>query len=381
MIADDTVRDLLDGRRWFAGDAPSAEVIERVELGTEPALTNVFVASGGYRYQMIVNADDTEIDDSPSDALVLLQLIVPDEKPASVRHLSAEQSNTSFVFDERLLLKLFRKVGDSPSADVIVPDALRRVGFAHVPELLGHWTRDDRDLAVVSPFLAGATDGWALALASLRQLFGEGTAPEDAGGDFAPEARRLGTMTAEMHVAMAEAFGADGADAEFFAKSVAGGEMDRKLVQMHHAGARIRVHGDYHLGQVLRTDESWFVVDFEGEPARAEHERTAPNSPLKDVAAMARSFDYAAAVAAREQDENVRGLARAWERHNRAEFLDSYWDAIHGHELVPASHHDAVALLEAFELEKALYEVAYERAYRPAWADIPEAAVARLRVA
>ena len=96
---------------------------------------------------------------------------------------------------------------------------------------------------------------------------------------------------------------------------------------------------------------------------------------------MVRSFDYAAAVATREQDEDVASLARAWERHNRREFLDAYWSAIHGHHLVPRVHVDAVALLEAYELEKALYEVAYERAHRPAWVDIPEAAVARLRAA
>ncbi|HVT76825.1 MAG TPA: hypothetical protein VHD87_07325 [Acidimicrobiales bacterium] len=381
MISDDRVRELLDGRRWFAGNAATAEVLAGTELACEPPLTQVFVASDGHRYQLVVDPDGVEIDDNVNDAYALLRVVAPDEQVSSVRHLAAEQSNTSFVFDERVLLKLFRKVGDGPNPDVDVPQALRRVGFAHVPGVLARWQRDGRDLAVLQPFLAGATDGWTLALTSLRQLFAEGAEPESAGGDFAPDARRLGTVTAEMHVALAEAFGTERADAELLAKSVAGGETASKLAVLEDGGALIRVHGDYHLGQVMRTDESWFVCDFEGEPARTEIERIAPNSPLKDVAGMVRSFDYAASIAAREQDEDVRGLARAWERHNRVEFLESYWEAIHGHDLVPRNHADAVALMEAFELEKALYEVAYERAHRPAWVEIPEAAVARLRVA
>jgi len=377
--ADDLQR--LDGRRWFGGDAESVEVLERTPLLTDPVLTDLLVRSDGHRYQLVVDPEDVEIDDNVTDAYALLRLIVPSEMVSSVRHLAAEQSNTSFVFDERILLKLFRKVSDGPNPDVDIPQALRRVGFTNVPDVLARWQRDGRDLAVVQPFLAGAIDGWTLALTSLRQLFAEGTDPESAGGDFAPDASRLGTITAEMHVALASAYGVERADRDLVAKSVAGGEMEAKLGHIEDAGALLRVHGDYHLGQVMRTDESWFVCDFEGEPARSELERIAPNSPLKDVAGMVRSLDYAAAVAAREQDEDVHALARAWERHNRVEFLEAYWDGIHGHELVPRSHADAVALLEAFELEKALYEVAYERAHRPTWVEIPEAAVARLRAA
>jgi maltokinase len=381
VISDERIRELLDGRRWFGGDATTAEVVERTPLLTEPTLTNVFVASDGHRYQLVVDPDDNEIDDNVTNAYALLHLIAPKESTSSVRHLAAEQSNTSFVFDERILLKLFRKVTDGANPDVDVPQALRRVGFVHVPDVLARWQRDGRDLAILQPFLAGATDGWTLALTSLRQLFAEGTDPEAAGGDFAPDACRLGAITAEMHIALAAAFGTERVDATLMAKTVAGGELEAKLAHLEDAGALLRVHGDYHLGQVMRTDESWFVCDFEGEPARTELERLAPNSPLKDVAGMVRSFDYAAAVAAREQDADVHELARAWERHNRVEFLESYWETIAGHDLVPRNHADAVALMEAFELEKALYEVDYERAHRPSWAEIPEAAVARLRVA
>lgn len=382
MITDERARALLDGRRWFAGDIDAATIVEQNDLPVDPPLTQVLVrANDNHTYQLIVDANENEIDDNPNDGCALLHEVAPDENPQQVRHLGLEQSNTTFVFDERILLKLYRKVVDGPNPDVDVPDALHRVGFTYTPAVLGRWRRDGRDLASVQPFLAGATDGWSLALASLRQLFGEGSSPEDAGGDFAPEARRLGAITAEMHIAMSRAFDVQRADARTIRSTVARGEAEPRLKGIEDAGALIRVHGDYHLGQALRTDDSWYVVDFEGEPMRDMEQRLALASPLKDVAGMARSFDYAAAIAAREQDQDVSSLARAWERHNRSEFLEAYWDGIHGHDLVPRVHADAVTLLEAYELEKALYEVAYERAHRPGWVDIPEAAVARLRAA
>jgi maltokinase len=381
VISDDRVRELLHDRRWFGGDAQTATVVARNVLPVDPPLTQVLVQADDHLYQLIVDADERELDDHPDAARALLTLAASGEEVSSVRPLSAEQSNTSFVFDERVLLKLFRKLGDGPNPDVEVPVALRGVGFDHVAEVLGRWRDGERDFATLQPFLTGANDGWSLALASLRQLFAEGTDPSEAGGDFAFEASRLGAVTAQMHIAMEKAFGGERADAHELASTVAGGEVSERLNAIDDAGTRLRVHGDYHLGQVLRTDEAWFVCDFEGEPARSEQERNAPNSPLKDVAGMVRSFDYAAAVAAREQDEDVSELARAWERHNRQEFLRSYWDAISETDLVPRDHAQFVTLLEAFELEKALYEVGYERAHRPSWAEIPEAAVERLRVA
>lgn len=381
MISDERIQALLEGRRWFGGDATRVRVKSASELSTEPPLTQVLVDGGDHTYQLVVDESENEIDDNLNAAYALLHEVAPDEQPQSVRRLGLEQSNTTFVFDERIMFKLYRKVVDGPNPDVDVPHALRRVGFNYVPDVLARWQRDGRDLASVQPFLAGANDGWSLALASLRQLFNEATSPEDAGGDFAPEARRLGAITAEMHVAMSRAFGTERADVYTTACRVADGEMEPKLKAIEDAGALIRVHGDFHLGQVLRTDDSWFIVDFEGEPDRDASSRLALASPLKDAAGMVRSFDYAAAVASREQDEDVSTLARAWERHNRGEFLEAYWAGMHGSDLVPRVHADAVALLEAYELEKALYEVAYERAHRPAWAEIPEAAVARIRAA
>jgi maltokinase len=132
-----------------------------------------------------------------------------------------------------------------------------------------------------------------------------------------------------------------------------------------------RVHGDYHLGQVLRTTRGWMLLDFEGEPARSVAERRAVASPLKDIAGMLRSFDYAAqSVALDEKGDTDRALQ--WSEWNRAAFCRGY-AAISGHD-----PWENAAALRAFEIEKAVYEVAYEAANRPSWLSIPLAACARL---
>ncbi|MGI8492452.1 MAG: maltokinase N-terminal cap-like domain-containing protein, partial [Acidimicrobiales bacterium] len=146
-------------------------------------------------------------------------------------------------------------------------------------------------------------------------------------------------------------------------------------------GPAIRVHGDYHLGQVMQTDAGWFVLDFEGEPARPLAERVAPTSPLKDVAGMLRSFDYAARFALTERDpsemERATTLAASWEARNREAFVEGYRGATGISELL-ATGASAEIVLSAFELDKALYELDYERAYRPEWLPIPLAAIRSL---
>ena len=145
------------------------------------------------------------------------------------------------------------------------------------------------------------------------------------------------------------------------------------------AGSAIRVHGDYHLGQVLRTDAGWFVLDFEGEPARPLDERRRPSSPLKDVAGMLRSFHYASAVARTERDESaLEGMAAAWENRNRQAFLRGYMRAAAPGGILPSDPECVAVVLAAFELEKAVYELGYERAFRPEWAHIPLSALRRL---
>ena len=355
-------------------------------------------------------------------ALMLLRIVAPDRPAERVRPLGAEQSNTSLVYDDSMILKVFRRLTEGHNPEVEVIERLAGCGFRSVPAPLASWRKDDVDLAFLQRFLAGATDGWHMALTSLRELFAEytigaqpppseiggaaavpfeATDPAEARGDFAAEAERIGEVTAEMHLAMARGFGcskvkgADWADSmEEMADRVLGPSdaalrdgarrIIARLREIPDPGPAIRVHGDYHLGQVMRTDTGWFVLDFEGEPARPLEERTRPSSPLKDVAGMLRSFSYAPAVALSYQEDDLSELGRAWERRNREGFMAGYLrKAQHDPDsatepILPNDPAVRSAVLAAFELDKALYEVAYERANRPDWARIPLEAVGRL---
>ena len=361
-------------------------------------------------------------------ALALLRCIAPEHPAERVRPLGAEQSNTSLVYDDAMILKVFRRLTEGHNPEVEVIETLAKVGFTSVPEPLAAWRKNDMDLAFLQRFLAGATDGWNIALTSLRELFAEytigaspppgdalgagaatpyeATDPAEARGDFAAEAERIGEVTAEMHQAMARGFGttkvtgADWADSmEEQLERVLGSAGGSPGTETSHSGAlldgarriisrlrecsdpgpAIRVHGDYHLAQVLRTDAGWFVLDFEGEPARPLEERTRPSSPLKDVAGMLRSLSYAPAVALSYQEDDLSKLGRAWEARNREAFMTGYLrKAVEAEPILPTDPAVRSAVLAAFELDKALYEVAYERANRPDWARIPLGAVQRL---
>jgi trehalose synthase-fused probable maltokinase len=340
-----------------------------------------------------------------------------------VRPLGAEQSNTSLVYDDAMILKVFRRLTEGLNPEVEVIETLAKVGFKSVPEPLASWRKGDMDLAFLQRFLAGATDGWNIALTSLRELFAEytigaapppgdalgagaatpfeATDPAEARGDFAGEAERIGEVTAEMHQAMARGFGTSTATGAEWADpmeeqlekvlgSGAGSPGDTALLEgarriigrlrdIADPGPAIRVHGDYHLAQVLRTDAGWFVLDFEGEPARPLEERTRPSSPLKDVTRMLRSLSYAPAVALSYQEDDLTNLGRAWETRNREAFMAGYLrKAVEAEPILPTDPAVRSAVLAAFELDKALYEVAYERANRPDWAHIPLGAVQRL---
>jgi maltokinase len=165
------------------------------------------------------------------------------------------------------------------------------------------------------------------------------------------------------------------------ADGVAARQLVGRLREVDDPGLAVRIHGDYHLGQVLRTDSGWFVLDFEGEPARPLAERQMRSSPLQDVAGMLRSFRYAAAVALAERDERdhaeLAPLAESWGERNRKAFLDGYLSAEGVQALLPAGAAQDT-ILAAFELDKAVYEVLYEQAYRPDWVHIPRQAVRRL---
>lgn len=330
-------------------------------------------------------------------ALALLGVVAPDQPAERVRPVGAEQSNTSLVFDDGIIMKVFRRLAEGPNPEVEVTQALAGVGFTHVAEPLASWSKGGRDLAFAQRFLAGGTEGWAMALTSLRDLYADLTDPAEAGGDFGAETERLGEVTADLHLAFASAFGRspglshDWADLmEAQVKRVLTGDQAEaalrvvgRLREVQDPGPAIRVHGDYHLGQVLRTDTGWYVLDFEGEPARPLEERRHPSSPLKDVAGMLQSFHYAPAVAMATQEDDMTSLARAWEARNRECFLSGYLRRAGearegGLSIVPADAASRSAVLAAFELDKAVYEVAYEQAHRPDWVAIPTEAVRRL---
>ena len=339
----------------------------------------------------------------PELGMALLRHVAPKHEAGGVRPIVAEQSNTSLVYDERMIMKVFRRLsGANPEIEVTL--GLAEQGFAHIADPVAVWRTSGDDLAVVQRFLPGGVEGWALALTSMRDLLDQGVEPAAAGGDLGPEAERLGVMTAELHLAMADAFGLTPGDPAAWAGATAARaaavhhpDLDRaaidaaieRLRAVEDPGAAIRIHGDYHLGQVMRTDEGWFVLDFEGEPARPVEERRQPSSPLRDVAGMLRSFAYAAAVGVREHGSRfvdvdmtnrqpAEDLAAQWEAHNREAFLTAYLARLEGSPLLPADLAGARALLAAFELDKAVYEVAYEQAHRPDWVQIPLDAVRRL---
>jgi maltokinase len=218
------------------------------------------------------------------------------------------------------------------------------------------------------------------------------------GGDFSADAAAVGEVTARLHQALAGAFGVEAADPGRWAAELeaelastshphlqapAATRLVHSLRTIEDPGPAMRIHGDYHLGQVMRTPDGWFVLDFEGEPARPVEERLRPSSPLRDVAGMLRSFQYASMVAAVPGDGDDHGAAlsatggREWEVRAREAFLGAYLDAA-DHALLPAAASDRITLLNAFELQKAAYEVRYEQAHRPQWGYIPLEAISRL---
>jgi maltokinase len=314
--------------------------------------------------------------------------------------LTGEQSNTSLIFGESAILKVLRRLFPGQNPDLEVTRALARHGSRHVAEPLGYieTMADDEPilLAILSRYLPGACDGWSLAVTSLRDLYsGDGAAepgtirPDQAGGDFAGEALRLGTATAEVHADLAAAFGVAEIGSGAFADLAR--QMARKLdsastevPELRPYAGKIRgyygdlaavtgpmpvqrVHGDYHLSQVLRTAAGWVALDFEGEPAVPLGQRRAPGVVLRDVAGMLRSFDYAARhqLLDRPDTEKLRDIADAWVERSQAAFCKGYAEA---GGMDPQANG---VLLRALMLDKAVYEVVYEARHRPSWLPIP----------
>lgn len=327
------------------------------------------------------------------------------DRPAPAAHvhvITGEQSNTSAIGGSGTedsaawIAKVFRVVSPGDNPDVLVTGALTRAGCASVPSLLASvtatWPAGEASvtghLLAISEFVSDARDAWDLyrlhALATLR-------------GDTSslPDTRALGATVATVHKALADALGttsAQPADTLRFitgleqrlawARQEAAGVLSEVDAGLAAAGERLReiesigelqqVHGDLHLGQVLRdADGAWRVLDFEGEPLRPMHERMVREPRMRDIVGMLRSFDYAAGSALQQQPDADGAVAGDWVHARQTEFLEGYADA-----LGPVDPHDPV--YRALLLDKALYEVVYELRNRPDWVPVPLAAVKAL---
>ncbi len=445
------LRGWLPDQRWYAGKGSELSAVRVVadealpvptDAGDAAELHHVLMetdsAEGTDRYQMVVGIR-SELPERLAHAAIgalpdgrtayegvfdseltgtLVRLLVEEstvgplafrkvaggelDPDAPSRVMGAEQSNTSLVFGDSAICKLFRRVAPGRNPDLELTLALTEAGSPHVAPVLG-WVEAELDgqettLAMVQQFLSSGTEGWALATASVRDLFAEGDLHADeVGGDFAGESERLGLATARVHADLARVLPSSTAPAEET------GAMAQQMKDRLEAAVAVvaelapfadrlraayddvaalstpvalqRIHGDYHLGQVLRTDAGWVLLDFEGEPARPLAERVAPMSPLRDVAGMLRSYDYAARHLLAETsgaDAQLQYRATEWAERNRTAFCEGY---ARGSGRDPR---EESVLLRAFELDKAVYEVVYEARSRPSWLPIPLGSVERL---
>jgi maltose alpha-D-glucosyltransferase/alpha-amylase len=365
-------------------------------------------------------------------------------QPLHARVSGAEQSNTSAIFGDRLIMKVFRRQVSGPNPDVEIGRFLAETtGFNHVPPFGGsmEYRRGDAEpstFALLQGLVQNEGDGWQWTLEELDRYY-ESTASlktaasgvesterdrmqreaQEHAGLYLEAAATLGRRTGEMHLALASgtidaflpvnpakadleamrdqlaahaanAFDAlrnnlsrlpdDTVEAAALALSRRGALLAkfRTLSELQSTSQWTRIHGDYHLGQVLRTHGDFVILDFEGEPARPLAERRAKQSPLKDVAGMLRSFGYAAFVALTkyttrrpEVYAQLESWARLWETSVVNEFLRTYGETVAGSPIVPATQADFAALLDVYMLDKALYELVYELNNRPAWIRIP----------
>ena len=422
-----TIHDIriVGDRRIVEGDPTLRHLLVRVDLGEDVETYQLLVGSRAevperLEHAIIGAEADRILYDATHDAElthVLLQMIAgnDDEQGLRFRHLpgveldtdltsivmGAEQSNTSLVFGDAYILKLFRKIAPGLNPDLEITRALAEAGASAVVPPLGWVETDDvapgTTLGMLQPFLRGASEGGQLAVARVRDLYAAADLHADeVGGDFAGESERLGAVTAEVHGLLAEVLPSRRSDQAENAATAK--QMHERLdaamavvpeLAPHAEALRAsydalaslpdgvpvqRIHGDFHLGQALRVEDGWKIIDFEGEPARPLAERTALMSPLRDVAGMLRSFDYAARHLLAEQPHSnaLEYRAGEWAERNRDAFCDGYARAC-GHD----PREDSV-LLRAMELDKAVYEVVYEARNRPTWLPIPLGSIERL---
>lgn len=343
---------------WYPQSRPDALGAARVagttawavDATTDPHAVATFVAA---------------LQDVPGAAMRWLEPL-PSGAPVTV--WQGEQSNTTLVVGDSALFKLFRRIEPGPNLDT---EVLLALGGASAPRvygrLTGAWPEGTiTDLGVVMERVPRARDGWEIATESCA-----------AGEAFDDDARALGAALRAVHARLAGAFGTQERAGDDLA-DVMCARLDAAVAQApelapHAAGIAAsfdalrgktlpvqRVHGDFHLGQTLRNDEGWTIIDFEGEPAKTAAERRAPDSVWRDVAGMLRSFDYARSA----HPEPSSPQAVAWADACAEAFLAGYSD-----ERPPAGD------LRAYTLDKAIYEVVYELRNRPDWVAIPLRAI------
>ncbi len=426
MGTTESISDWIGRQRWYAGkgSAPQLRVQQELELASTdpdarlrvlllldendarrpvyqvPVVLRTTIPRGTGPTYIGKADDDSYLFDAAYDPAFAPSLLAATEGTGapvtSSKVLSGEQSNTSIVATRddgsQLMIKVFRVIHHGQNPDVELQSVLSEAGVPFVPKFIGavatEWEdakgrRDTGHLAIIQEFISGARDGWDIALEAVA-----------AGQRWDDPARELGRATAVMHRVLAEQLPAREASmgdtigmAAVWHQRLAQAidvvprlALHRDAIEAAYDAARDaawpplqRIHGDLHLGQVLRGADRWTFIDFEGEPLRTLAERSLPEPALRDVAGMLRSFDYAGAYGKHAGSGGVsERWAKEWTESARGNFLIGYAGASGGD---PLAHR---TLLDAFELDKAVYEVIYEGRNRPDWVDIPLEAIDRL---
>ena len=431
MTDEQALIGFVTGQRWFGSKTRSVAhgaVVDSVRLREEEPrlelqLIEIRFDTGTHEmYQLLVDDGGFDALADPQQARELVRLI----RTGGVRHggegtvelasidglsfgqelrearpIGGEQTNTSIVFDEQVILKVFRRLEAGINPELELLRFLTERGFENIARLEGWYAYTgrpmDATLGIVQEFVRGGLDGWERALDTMDEDYdafleslhrlGEvtgtmhallGSEPQDP--NFSPEepsSEALGLLTASIDDEIEEVFVGLPEGNEALDPIRGRGEEVRDrlrlLSQLGSSGRVIRHHGDFHLGQTLWTGDDWVLLDFEGEPARSLPERRRKRSPLRDVAGMLRSFAYAATASSFLRDTEA---PPGWEQAVREEFLEGYRSTIDP-SLVPSGS-GMDKLLAVFELEKAVYELRYELDHRPDWVAIPVAGISRM---
>ena len=428
-LTEDVLVEYVAAQRWYGSkgrEVAHAAVVDCAELpGAVIALVEVRFPEGTHDTYQLVAGDTLDGVSEPSVSRELVQRIRAGmaqrtradgsiffqslegfaelgAELASARVIGSEQSNTSVVFDDELILKVYRRLEAGINPELEVLRFLGERGFENMPALHGwyayHGRPAESTLGILQEFVPDGLDGWELALDEVA----------DAPDRFLDRLRRLGEVTGTMHTILAS----DQSDPNFapedpspealgLLNATVDEEIERAFLDLPHdleavepirargeevrerlrqrtytgaAGRIIRTHGDFHLGQTLWSNDDWVILDFEGEPARSLPQRRRKRSPLHDVAGMLRSFAYAATAV-----DFLRGAEAppGWEQRARGEFLGGYLETVDP-SIVPPGQEAFEKLLSVFELEKAVYELRYELNMRPDWVPIPVAGILRI---